>query len=241
MASFSGYIIANEGHLDVKARSLELNAEAKSGVVSFNQRGTMFSLKQWHHFELRSLLPLADEEDQNRANFVYPVIVIKGYGKFVVLAHRRKIVDYVLANVFDELFFPNYRKINIYVDRLIEACADAEHEFLVTSLHGRFSGANRDLKTMSLYGDNVTRSSLYSEFHHLFNFYSCGVGRRLFGGLPRLRPNEEGEIVRVSNDGFISLNVAAKARAQELMHVVNHIVRNRWVDEWVPGLNEDAS
>ena len=156
----------------------------------------------------------------------------------IVLAARRRIGDYALSQVLDRRIFPNLRKISVHIEQLIEYCTRSDAQFLVTSLHGRFSGSSRNIKSMSLYGDDVTNSPIYRDNHPFFNFHSCGIGRRLFNGLPRLRPNEEGEIVRVSNDGFLNLNLSTRRHARELIRVVDFIVSNRWVEDWVPGRSE---
>ena len=44
--------------------------------------------------------------------------------------------------------------------------------------------------------------------------------------------------MRVSHDGFINLNLSRRSHAQELIRVVDFIVRNRWVEDWVPGKGE---
>jgi hypothetical protein len=37
------------------------------------------------------------------------------------------------------------------------------------------AGAGRDLRTMILYGPQVTNSAVFREQQHLFNFYICGI------------------------------------------------------------------
>ena len=152
----------------------------------------------------------------------------------ILLAPRRRVIDYALAQILDRRIYPNLRKVSITIDRMIEFCRQKESEFLVTSLHGRFAGPSTQLRSLSLYGDDVTQSSLYATHHELFNFHSGGLGRRLFNGLPKVKPNEEGEIARLGNDGFINLNLATRAKAMELMNVVGFVLRNRWVEDWVP-------
>ncbi len=234
MSSYSGYMLANQAGDSFTNEHIEqAQPEVKGGPRLIN-RDHAFGLPRWGEYVLHSSVPLADEPDSDRSAYQYQVFVVRGHAKLVVLASRRRIVDYVLTHILDRKIFPNLRKINVYIDQVIDYCTKTEAQFLITSLHGRFSGAARNVRSMSLYGDDVTNSPIYRDNHPYFNFHSCGIGRRLFGGLPRLRPNEEGEIVRVSHDGFLNLNLNTRRQAQELIRVVDFIVSNRWVEDWVP-------
>ena len=234
MSSYSGYMLANQVGASFSVADIEQPEAEVAGGAKLVYRDTGYGISRWGEYVLFSSVPLADEPEGERAGYQYQLFVVRGHAKLILLAARRRIVDYALAQIMDRRIHPNLRRINVYIEQLIEHCTAADAEFLVTSLHGRFSGSARNVRSMSLYGDDVTNSPIYRDNHPFFNFHSCGVGRRLFNGLPRLRPNEEGEIVRVSHDGFINLNLSTRRAAQELIRVVDFIVTNRWVDEWVP-------
>ena len=238
MSSYSGYMLANQGGDSFTNAHIEQPEAAVAGGARLVHRDQAYGLNRWGEYQLHSSVPLADEPEGDRPSYQYQVFVVRGHAKLIVLAARRRIVDYTLSQILDRRIFPNLRKISVHIEPLIEYCTKSEAQFLVTSLHGRFSGAAKNIKSMSLYGDDVTNSPIYKDNHPYFNFHSCGLGRRLFDGLPRLRPNEEGEIVRVSHDGFLNLNLSTRRQAQELARVVDFIVTNRWVEDWVPNRDE---
>jgi hypothetical protein len=234
MSSYSGYMLANHAGDDFATEDIEQRQPEVVGGPSLTLRGSAYGLQRWGEYLLYSPVPLADEPEGDQTGYQYQVLVVRGRAKLIILAARRRIVDYALQSILDRKIYPNLRKINVYIEQMIDYCTKSEAEFLVTSLHGRFSGATRNVRSMSLYGDDVTNSPIYRDNHAYFNFHSCGIGRRLFDGLPRIRPNEEGEIVRVSHDGFLNLNLSTRRQAIELNRVVDFIVSNRWVEDWVP-------
>jgi len=233
MSNYSGYMMANQAGASFTVAELEQPRPVVAGGASLVYRDHAYGLPRWQEYTLYSTIPLSDELEGERSTWSYQLFVVRGHAKLIVLAARRRIVDYALAQILDRRIHPNLRKINVYIDQMIEFCTKLESEFLITSLHGRFSGAARSVRSMSLYGDDVTNSPIYRDNHPYFNFHSCGMGRRLFGGLPSIRPNDEGEIARVSHDGFINLNLSTRRQAQELIRVVDFIVSHRWVEDWV--------
>jgi hypothetical protein len=234
MTSFSGYILASTEAREFAREEFEQpESEEPRGPRFLHFRSNQFGLKRWDEYRLHSTRPLADEP-HGQPDYPYQVYLVRGFGKLVILAMTRKIVDFTLSQILDRTIFPNLQKVSVFVDQMIEFCRKPESPFLVTSLHGRFAGPSPHLKSISLYGDDVTQSSLYEEQRLLFNFHSGGVGRRLYDGLPRLRSEEEREIVRISGSGAVSLNLTTRRRAKELLEVVNFVVTHRWVEEWVP-------
>ena len=241
MSSFSGYIVASPSGRDIGPRDLAVSEPAFAGGPTLRLHGNAFGIRRWEEHILTSPRPLADEPESDGGAYEYRMHVIRGRARMLFLAPRRRIVDFALGQILDRRIVPNLRKVSVFVDRLIDRCSEAESPFLITSLHGRFSGPSTQIRSLSLYGDDVTESTIYGEHGNLFNFHSCGVGRRLFEGLPRLKPNEEGEIVRVSTDGFVNVNLATRAKALEVIDVIAFILKNRWVEDWVPGEKGEQS
>jgi hypothetical protein len=240
MTSYSGYIVASPAAQDPSAVDFEQREpEVAGGPTLSHVRDRVFNINRWDEYLLSAPAPLSDEP-RGRPSYEYQFYTIRGFAKTILLAHRRRIVDYVLSQIIDRRVFPNLRKVSIFVDPMIEYCRRPNSEFLVTSLHGRFSGSATHLRSVSFYGDEVTLSPLYIDHHRLFNFHSAGIGRRLFDGLPRVRSPEDGEIVRLASDGFVNLNLTTRQRARELLDVVSFVMANRWVDDWVPVGKGDA-
>ncbi|MGY3582889.1 hypothetical protein ACVIGB_008046 [Bradyrhizobium sp. USDA 4341] len=231
---FSGYLMARPGELEVPRDLLQFPRSTVSSGPTFHFVDAAYSVRRWDSFTLESPVPLGEEAETARPPFQYPVFIVRGLSKFVILAPRRKIADYLIQHVLDRQIFPNFRRTPINIQRLIEKAESSDSEFLVTSLHGRFSGPGRTLRMMSLYGDDVTDSVVFRDHHALFNFFSCGLGRRLFDGLPRLRPNEEGEITRITNEGSLTLNLIDRRRAIEFLLVLGFVLRNKCAESWVP-------
>lgn len=218
---------------EVPRELLETDKPLAVGGPTLSFVGSAYAIRRWDEFVLRSPIRLGEEAEAAKPPFEYQVYIVRGLGKFVVFAPRRRVADYLVQQIFDRKILPHFRKVPINIQKVIQKCETPDSEFLITSLHGRFSGAGRSLRIMSLYGDDVTDSIIFRQHHELFNFFSCGVGRRLYSGLPRLRPNEEGEITRVANDGFLSLNLIDRRRAMEFLHVLSFVLRNRCADTWV--------
>jgi hypothetical protein len=242
MSVFSGYLVASPAARDFAITEFELHEpDFPDGPTLKHVSARTFGINRWDEFSLRCSQPLMDEVNEGTSGYRYQLFVVRGFAKMIMLAHQRRIVDYALAQIFDRRIFPNLRKASIFVDKMIERCRHPESEFLVTSLHGRFAGANTNLRSISLYGDDVTQSPVYAEHHQLFNFHSSGLGRRLFDGLPRVHSNDDREIVRISSSGALSLPLTTRTQALELLQVMSYVMVNRWVEDWVPGEREDGA
>ncbi len=209
MGTFSGFLLASPSGSVLTRELLTISAQG-SQSPQLNYRGPFQRLKRWEEFTLLSRKALADEDPEiQKPPYRYRILCVRRGTKLVVLAERRRIAEYVIVQLLNRSIFPNLRKVAIRVDRLIESCQDRTSEFLITSLYGRFSGADTQLRTMLLYGDDVTESAVYREHKELFNFSSCGIGRRLFDDLPRVSSSEDREIVRVGNDVYFLIKISA--------------------------------
>jgi len=240
MTGFSGFIMASPTPRDFAAKDFELAEPAflKGATLSLAQTRS-FGMARWDEYLLTSSVPLSESSDEP-GPYEYPVFIVRGFSKLLVLAHRRRVVDHAITHVFSNKIFPNIRKVPILIDHMIAHCAAPTAEFLITSLHGKFSGPDTHLRSISLYGDDVAKSLIFSDHHDLFNFHTCGLGRRLYDGLPKTKPGEDGEIMRVASDGFVSLKLTSRSQASEIQSVVDHIMVHRWVEDWVPeGKGED--
>lgn len=234
MTSYSGYIVASPAPEDFTAEKFERPIKEVAHAPTLTRVSPrVFNVNRWDEYRLKVSIPLADEP-REQEEYQYLVYVVRGFAKVILLAPRRRIVDYVIGQILDRQIYPNLRKVSIFIDPMINYCRQSEAEFLVTSLHGRFAGSATQLRSISLYGDDVTQSPLYIEHHQFFNFHSAGLGRRLVDGLPRVPTVEEREIVRISSDGFVNLNLTTRLHAREFLQVINFVMANRWVEDWVP-------
>lgn len=235
MTSLSGFIVASPAARDFMTKDFVMEEPAiPKGATMKLKHTRVFNLARWDEYSLRSFVPLGDETAEENGPFDYLVYIVRGYSKLLVLSHRRRIVEVALAQVFSNCVYPNLRKVPILIDEMIDFCQRPEAEFLITSLHGKYSGSGTDLRSISLYGDDVSRSTLFVEHHGQFNFHTCGLGRRLFDGLPKAALPDDGEVIRIASDGFVSLKLATRAQATEIQSVVDYVMVHRWVEDWVP-------
>lgn len=238
MSQFSGNILANTSRelLDLE-QFIDLDREQ---VPRLSANGTAFGINQIDKLVLTTHKPLADEDDTEKNEFHYDLLLIRGFSKLVLLAERRAVADYVFFNVFRCLPAPRLRKVGVQIKSIVKNAELSSSEYLATSLAGRFAGSGENLKTMILYGNEVTASSVFKDQGDLFNFYSCGLGRRLFDGLPRNVHADQKEIIRIQNDGALTANISSRKSANEVISIIGHIIKNRWVDDWVPIDKDDS-
>jgi hypothetical protein len=234
VANFSGFLLASSEARNFSAEDFVVTKPIiKRGPRLIHGSSRSFGLKAWEEYTLYSPVPLSEERSDPRPEYSYPVYIVRGYSKILLLCQRRKAAEYVVSTIMTRKFFPPLRKVSIFIDRLIDHCATPDSEFLATSVHGRFSGSSRNVQSMSLYGDDVTRSPIFAENHEFFNFHSCGVGRRRFPELTR-ESTDDKEIVRLASDGFLSLNLTTRSHAREVQSVVEYVLQNGWVEDWIP-------
>jgi hypothetical protein len=189
------------------------------------------------HSPLGQVCPqgLADEPrtSSDDGPYAYRVVCVRSGARVLLLSERRNIADYILNRILARRIYPNLRKVGFRIGPIIDSCRKADSEFLITSLVGRFAGSERQIRTMSLYGDDVTESVVFQEHHHLFNFTSCGIGCRLFEDLPRLSPGDEHEIVRLGSEGAVSFAQGGRRRARDVTAVIDYAVRAGLIEDWM--------
>lgn len=233
MTQYSGFVIADPSGTAIRGRAIEVTSTAETGGVGLEFTGDDYGIRGWGGYALRSPQPLADEEWRPQG-FEYPVYVVRRQSSLIILAPRRLMAEFLWSKVVSRYVDIRFLRVNFVVPAMVAFCASPTSEFLLTSLHGDFAGAATNLRRIALYGDEVTKTALFEEYGRHFNFYRCGLGRRLFSGLPRLKPNEQGEIVQLRSNGNISMELRNRRDACELLNVITFVMSNRWVDDWVP-------
>jgi len=235
MTALAGYLLASPTGAAIAREDLDTAYAAKGAAPFMKYEQHFLGLRLWETFTLRSDLYLGEDAtpDSPGPPFDYRLVVARSGSKLILLADRRKIAEHAITRVIDRSIFPNLRKVHFRIDQIIHGFASNASdpaEYLVSSLHGRFAGSDRNLRTMSLYGNDLTESTVYREHHHLFNFFSCGIGRRVSGASSS---TDDRELLRIGSDGSISLQSLHNHRSREVTKVIDAIIRNRWVDPWV--------
>lgn len=237
MKLLSGYILARPGEEKINRQELEVKSDDNAGVFSLTYKQIMPIGKSWELFDFFSSIPLPDDNQSPDAkpNHSCEVVICRSRSRMLLLTERKKIADFIIEKLLNVTLYPNFRKVPIAIDSFIEACSTTQSPYAITSMHGRFSGAERALRTIILYGEEITDSSLFREHGKKFNFYSAGVKRRLVDKLYRSQPNDDTEIIRLGNDGMVSANLRDSTRATEILTTIKYIFDNNWVDDWAKG------
>jgi hypothetical protein len=216
---------------------LQLKAENHVGEFLLTYKRTMELGTSWELFEFTSSIPLPDDHQGQAVEPIYSceVVICRSRSRMLLLTERKRIADFIFENLLTFALFPNFRKVPIAIDHFISASSFSESPYAITSMHGRFAGPERSLRTIILYGDDITDSSLFRQQRELFNFYSTGVRRRASNGQYRSQSYEDVEIARLGNDGMVSANLRDEARASEFLKVIKYVFDNGWVDNWAKG------
>lgn len=235
MSSLAGYLLASPARAEIgRAAIIDSSYSAGSASMAFDAQYS--GLRNWERYRLFCDTPLADEAaDASGQPFAYSVYCSRSGSKLILLAEKKKIADFVISKMLNRTLFPNLRRVQFHIDDIILGLREPSSEYLVTSLHGRFSGATKNLRTMSLYGADITESVVYREHFNLFNFFSCGIGKR---AKVSALSEDDRELIRLGNDGSISTQTFGRYRAISIIQIVNEIIRRRWVDDWVPGIGD---
>lgn len=240
MRGLSGYLLASTLGAAIERDHLLCLEPLRKGGPSLSFVGQPY--RQWDEYELVSPISLEDESDRLPSGpgpFHYRFFAIRGFSKVVVLAERKRVVDYVLTQIFDRVVTPRLRKVALRLDEVIRFCETIESPYLVTSLLGRFAGPSHHLRLIILYGDDLTDTPLFREHGHFFNFQSCGVGRRFKDGLSSVSAENEREILRIGNDGSVFTYVSSRTKARDFLNAIGFVVANRWIEDWVPVIQSE--
>jgi hypothetical protein len=242
MRGLSGYLLASTVGDQIERSTILCEEPLRSGGPTLRFVAPAY-LKRWDELELTSPISLEEEgeaESKSPGPFRYRVYVIRGFSKLILLAERRRVVEYIISHIFDKMVAPRLRKVALHLDDAIRFCEQPISPYLITSILGRFAGSARQIRVIALYGDDITDTPLFREQGHLFNYYSCGMGRRLQNDLPSVNSTYDREIIRVGNDGFILAHLGSRTKAREFMSVISFIVEHRWMEEWVPLAQPEA-
>ncbi|OED47425.1 hypothetical protein AB838_15820 [Rhodobacteraceae bacterium (ex Bugula neritina AB1)] len=241
MTFYSGFLIGlpdSETPADLSIKPDQISKGDRNQIHATMERdGNIFGFKHWHRYKLLTEREFFDNPERNvriGSLLQYEVLTVMGDGKALLLAETKDIANYVIDELLRRTVFPNFRRIEIILDDLIDSCSKPDSDYLITILHGSYAGNDADLKRASFYGADLTGSKLVRENRKLFNFYTCGVERRVLDGLPTISGREgESLIARLGNDGFVSATLSNRNRALELGKLINYIASNRWLSSWV--------
>lgn len=234
MAIYSGFLLGLSNS-DVPH---DMSFGVEGGALPFmKKKGTFFGIPNFARYQLtteRELLDAPTRSQVRRNAFDYDVLIASGFRKVLLLSESKDVSNYLKNEAFVNAFSPKFREIDFKLDSLIDSCEKIDSRYIITILHGRYSLADDSLKRASFYGSDLTEAGLIKQYRKRFNFFSCGVQKRTQDGLPLISGREgESQIALVGNDGFISASLSNRSRATDLLQLLDFIVKNRWVSNWV--------
>lgn len=241
MTILSGYILARPATAPssrhrISREDLATSVETVDGEFSLRFDHVLSLGDYWESFEFSSSVPLPTEEKDFGQVHSCSVIVCRSVSRMLFLTERKRITDFIIEKLLAASVYPNFRKVPIAIDKFIDACSEIESPYAVTSMHGRFAGNERAVRTMILFGEEITDSSVFRQHGNLFNFYNAGVKRRTQDRPSKNMKYDDQEIARVGNDGQISTNLRDRERANDVLGMVKYIFDNGWA--WVDGGSE---
>lgn len=170
----------------------------------------------WEEFVFRSDIPLLpDDVASGRSEFQYPLFCRRSGHRLLLTSTSKITVDHLLLNVYGALFQPPLQHVGIAVQRLVELISSAPGDWALTFIHARISVHAGALRAISLYGEDVTESSLFRESLKLEDLvcHTCGVRD----------VTRTGEIVRLGNDGSVSFYFPNQTRLVEVETVLGYV------------------
>jgi hypothetical protein len=235
----SGYLLASPDDAPIGRRSLDLHSPKRKGVPYLAFESAMAGLRHWEQYIFHSDRPFRDDVlQQGKGPYQYPVFCARSGSKLIVLTELKRLTEYLIEAVLNKAIFPNLKHVNFRIEKMIADFQKEESPYRTTSLHGSFSGPDFAVRRIILYGSEVTNSIVFRECQHLFNFYRCGVAERTEDS--RFFSGEHDEIAKLGGDGSLSILSFGRQRAIELNRIVNYLIVNKWVDDWVvPWRKED--
>lgn len=230
--SLSGYLLASPNDRPIARGALGDSQSQKSRAPYLIFEQAYENLKLWEEYTFYSDRAFVDDGNTNlKPPFKYPVYCARSGAKLIILSERRRLTDYIIEAVLNDTIFPNLKHVSFQIEKMISAFQDVNSEYRLTALHGRYAGPERSLRTIVLYGQEVTENVVFREHRHLFNFYLCGIAERSSDDPFIL--SDDGEIARLGNNGSITVQSFTRKRATDLNKIVNQLIQNKWVDDWV--------
>jgi hypothetical protein len=190
MSSFAGYILHPNFTLSGNFEEL---FESVTGIKKFVKiTGT-----EWYSFTLTSQNPISEDDiKSNSGLYEYPFVARWGGKNFIFTANTKEV-----ATFFVEKFMPSagksFRKQGIDVDGFVRKIAEHPSRFTLTYLNARVYTWGAALRSVSLFGEDITASGLLLENIKNLNFNSCGVGE---ASSPK-------EIVKIGTNGSLNFFV----------------------------------
>jgi hypothetical protein len=227
----SGYLLASPDESPIRRQSLVSTHSTSSKAPYLQFVETFERTRFWERYAFLSDRTFEDLRVDQRPPYRFDVFCARSGSKLIVLTEKKKLTQYLIERVLNETIFPNLKHVSFQMGQIISAFQSPDSDYRITALHGKFSGPDRHLRTAIFYGTEVTASTVFQTQRHLFNFYRCGITERSVQS--PFDSADDVEIAHVGEDGSITVKSFHRQKALELNRVVNHLIINKWVDNWV--------
>lgn len=128
----------------------------------------------WVYFEYISETPFRQSELEEKPPYFYKVFYRQSEERAIILSDALGVVSYIstyMANALNMLGFDNVRvKINSLVNEIID-----DSNYTITFIHAKTPGFGSALKSISLYGDDITKISMFHENRFNIQCHMCGM------------------------------------------------------------------
>ena len=170
----------------------------------------------WQIYKFESLEALIDKENEEPP-YHYDIINRQSKQRSLMLSRKRSVVDYFLHRFTTERGMPSLENVYIDVNGLVKSLYEKPTEYVVVYLHARTSGMNPYLRSISLYGADLTKASLFRENVENLKSHTCG--------LKSIKSDDQSlEVLRLSNEGHVSFYYAGEGdllAAELALHFVS--------------------
>ena len=152
---------------------------------------------QWYLLKFVSDMPLIDPKVEVPP-YMYPIYYRQSSRRALILSHRKHIAEEFLKIITSFNRIPLLEAVYIDVQGLVSLACAKPSSYAITYLHARTTGLGSSIRSLSLYGDDVTGSSLYRDHAVSLLAHTCGL-RDVYADR-----RTAAEAIRLSTDGAVS-------------------------------------
>ena len=175
---------------------------------------------RWKYLYFETSHAIINDEDhqQHGPPFRYHFYTKQHPNTILLLADSAAIVKY-LANVLAPRAGIKYKQLGLDVHRLVhdisnnDSRSESNNMYALSFIHAKVNQYADQLKTISLYGDDIAQSSLFYENIEKFDFHNCGLSK----------PYSGREIVKLGHRGTISVHLPASLNHSNCENVFDEL------------------
>lgn len=198
LGNLSGYLVTSH----------KLNTHSQwSTVLKSIHCANELNLKNdgWVRFEYISQVSLLYEDEYQLPPYTYKLILRRSGNKALLLSESDAIVNNVISTINTVSSKTHLNKVYIDIDRFVKMVTDDPDIYRLTFVHAKVNAFNNSLSSLSLYGDDISRTSFFRDHLELFTCWTCGIRKISSRDLPSVTGRND-ELIRISNNGRVSFD-----------------------------------